>query len=152
MGAKQELIHTADEEYARLRAAIAGLDEAQLTRLWLGTWGVREIMAHIAGWHREMIPAVERMSRGEPPYPDGAYDDFDGWNARFVEARRDVKTGDILREADVSHADLLHAVARLGDDTLSPGQPARSLIDGVAADHYREHAAQILEWRSGVVR
>jgi hypothetical protein len=152
MGVTQELIHTAEEEYARLRAAIAGLDEAQMTKPWLGTWGVREIMAHIAGWHREMMPAVERMGRGEPPYPDGAYDDFDSWNARFVDQRRDVKTGDIVREADVSHADLLHAASRLGDEALAPGQPARSLIDGVAADHYREHTGQILEWRSGAVR
>ena len=152
MGAKQELIHTAEEEYARLRAAIAGLDEARLMDVWLGSWGVREIMAHIAGWHREMVPALERMARGEAPYPDGTYDDFDAWNARFVDARKDVKTGDILREADVSHADLLHAAGRLSDEALAAGQPARALVDGVAADHYREHTAQILEWRSRAVR
>jgi acyl transferase domain-containing protein len=43
------------------------------------------------------------------------------------------------------------ALRRL-DDALAAGQPARSLIDGVAADHYREHTGQILEWRSGAVR
>ena len=152
MGAKQELIQSAEEEYARLRAAIAGLDEAQLTEVWLGSWGVRQIMAHIAGWHREMVPALERLGRGETPYPDGTYDDYDSWNARFVDARKDVKTGDILREADVSHADLLHAAGRLSDEALAPGQPARALVDGVAADHYREHTGQILEWRDRAVR
>src|SRR5262249_4743929 len=86
MGAKQELLQQAEQEYDGLKAAIKGLDEPQMSEVWLGTWGVREILAHAAGWHREMIPALERLGRGEPPYPEGAYDDFDSWNARFVEA------------------------------------------------------------------
>lgn len=88
MGAKQELLQQAEQEFDGLKAAVKGLDEAQMGKVWLGTWGVREIVAHITGWHREMIPALERMGRGEPPYPDGTYDDFDTWNARFVEAVR----------------------------------------------------------------
>src|SRR5436189_4238650 len=28
-----------------------------MREVWLGTWAVREIIAHIAGWHREMLPA-----------------------------------------------------------------------------------------------
>src|SRR5439155_11412172 len=85
MGAKQELLQQAEQEYEGLKAAIKDLDEAQMSQVWLGSWGVREILAHITGWHREMIPALERLGRGEAPYPDGAYDDFDSWNARFVE-------------------------------------------------------------------
>ncbi len=110
--------------------------------------GVREIMAHIAGWHREMVPALERLARGKPPYADGAYDDFDRWNATFVEARRAVTAAAILREADVSHRDLLRAVAGLSDTQVAEGQPARGLVDGVGASHSREHAAQIVEWRA----
>jgi hypothetical protein len=147
MGAKQELIHTADEEYGRLRTAIDGLDEAQMNRPWLGVWGVREILAHIAGWHREMVPALERIARGEPPYPDGTYDDFDRWNARFVEARHGVKATDILREVDATHRDLLAAVSRLSDEHFGGGQAVPGLVDGVGPGHYREHAEQIRQWR-----
>jgi hypothetical protein len=81
MGAKQELLEKAEQEFDRFKAAIKDLDEAQMGQVWLGSWGVREILAHVTGWHREMIPALERVGRGEAPYPDGAYDDFDGWNA-----------------------------------------------------------------------
>jgi len=143
-----DLIQTTEQEYAKLKAAVHGLGEAELAEVWLGTWGVREIMAHIAGWHREMVPALERLARGEPPYAEGTYDDFDRWNSHFVEARKDVKTGDILHEADVSHRDFLHAVARLSEESLAAGQTARSLVDGAGAAHYSEHAAQIVEWRS----
>lgn len=147
MGAKQELLEKAEQEYDGVKAAIKGLDEAQMREIWLGSWGVREILAHITGWHREMIPALERMSRGEVPYPDGAYDDFDSWNARFVEARKGRAPADILREVDASHRELLSAASRLPDEHFGEGKSASGLVDGVAAAHYREHAEQIRQWR-----
>jgi hypothetical protein len=146
-GAKQELLGQAEQEYDGLKAAIKGLDEAQMSTVWLGSWGVREIVAHISGWHREMIPALERLRRGEAPYPDGAYDDFDAWNARFVEARKGLAPVDILRALDASHRELLSVASRLPDEHFAPGKPAPGLVDGVTAGHYREHAEQIRRWR-----
>jgi len=147
MGPKQELLEKAEQEYDGLKAAIKGLDEGQMGQAWLGSWGVREILAHITGWHREMIPALERLGRGEAPYPDGAYDDFDTWNARFVEARKGRAPADILREVEASHRELLSATSRLPDEHFVEGKPASGLVDGVAAAHYREHAEQIRQWR-----
>jgi hypothetical protein len=147
MGAKQELLEKAEQEYDGLKAAIKGLDEAQMSEVWLGSWGVREILAHVTGWHREMIPALERLGRGEAPYPDGAYDDFNDWNARFVEARKGRPPADLLREVDASHRELLSAASRLPHEHFGEGKPASGLVDGVAAGHYREHAEQIRQWR-----
>jgi hypothetical protein len=147
MGAKQELLEKAEQEYDGLKAAIKGLDEAQMRKVWLGSWGVREILAHVTGWHREMIPALERLDRGEALYPDGAYDDFDSWNARFVEARKGRASADLLREVDASHRELLSAASRLPDEHFGDGKSASGLVDGVAAGHYREHAEQIRQWR-----
>ena len=147
MGAKQELLEKAEQEYDGLKAAIKGLDEAQMSQVWLGTWGVREILAHMTGWHREMIPALERLGRGQAPYPDGAYDDFDSWNARFVEARKGRAAADVLQEVDTSHRELLSAASRLPDEHFGDGKSASGLVDGVAAGHYREHAEQIRQWR-----
>jgi len=147
MGAKQELLEKAEQEYDGLKAAIKGLDEARMGQVWLGSWGVREILAHVTGWHREMIPALERLGRGEAPYPDGAYDEFNEWNARFVEARKGQTSADLLREVDASHRDLLSAASRLPEDHFAEGKPASGLVDGVAGGHYREHAEQIRQWR-----
>ena len=41
--------------------------------------------------------------------PDGAADDTDGWNARFVLARRDRAPDDLVRELDASHRNLRKA-------------------------------------------
>src|SRR2546422_9725781 len=103
MEAKHDIIQATEQEYAKLRAAVHGLGEAQMREVWLGTWGVREIIAHIAGWHGEMLPALERVARGEPPYAQGAYDDVDRWDARLRQAREDGATGRLPRQVELSH-------------------------------------------------
>ena len=75
-----------------------GLTDEDMRRVWLGSWGVREILIHISGWHDEMATALGRVANGDAPYPEGTYDDFDAWNARFVEQREGVKTADVLAE------------------------------------------------------
>jgi Protein of unknown function (DUF1706) len=147
MDARDDIIQTTEQEYAALRALLAGLDEASMREVWLGTWGVREIVAHISGWHREMLPALERLARGESPYADGTYDDFDRWNAHFVAERKDVAARDLLAEMDRSHADFVAAARRLAPADLDEGGKARGMVDGIGAAHYREHAAQIGDWR-----
>lgn len=149
MGAREQLLQKAEAEYDGLKAAIKGLDEARMREVWLGTWGVREILAHMTGWHHEMLPALARVGRGEAPYPDGTYDDFDRWNARFVEARNGKTSAAILDELDASHRALLTAAAQLPDARFAEGEPAAGLVDGIAGAHYHEHAEQIRRWRKG---
>ena len=142
----------ADETFAELRQAIDGLAEEQMLEVWLGTWSVREILIHISGWHRAMIPALEHIARGEPPFPAGAYDDFDAWNARFVVEKIGVKMADVLAELDASHAAFVQVAGTLPDEHFASDSGTRALFDGVAPGHYREHATQIREWRQSTTR
>ena len=146
---KDELLSRTSEAFGELRSAIAGLDEDRMRRVWLGSWGVRDILAHISGWHREMIPALGRVRQGEAPCPKGTYDDFDAWNARFATAKRGAKTSEILDELEASHRDFVAAAVVLADEHLVSDAVARKIIDGAGPKHYREHAAQIAEWRRG---
>ena len=153
MADKQKLVRDADEAFGELREAISGLDEAAMRQVWLGTWGAREIVIHISGWHRELIPAFGRLERNQAPYPDGvSYDDFDAWNARFVDAKRDAKLPDILSELEASHRDFVAAANALSEEHFAAGAPARELFEGAGAPHYREHAGQIRQWRKGTGR
>ena len=147
MSEKATLLQEAEDTFSELRQAIDGLDDARLTRVWLGTWSAREILNHISGWHREMIPALGRLAGGEPPYPAGTYDDFDAWNARFVERKRGVKVAVVLAELDASHRDFIRAAAAVPAPAYAPDGAARELVIGVGPGHYREHTAQIREWR-----
>jgi hypothetical protein len=148
MSDKSTLLREANEAFGDLRQTIDGLDEQAMGRVWLGTWGVREILIHISGWHREAIPGFARIGRGESaPYPSGTYDDYDGWNARFVRDKAGVKVADVLTELDDSYRDFVAAAAALPDAHFAPDTPVRGLFEGTGPGHYREHAAQIREWR-----
>jgi hypothetical protein len=147
MSDKSKLLTEADEAFVELRQAIGGLSEEQMRRVWLGTWGVREILIHVSGWHRAMIPALGLIGRGEAPYPPGTYDDFDAWNGRFVEQKTGVKVTDVLAELDASHRDFVDSAAALAEPHWAQGAAARAVLEGTGAQHYREHAGQIREWR-----
>ena len=67
MADKRKLLKDADEAYTELTEAVAGLTDLELSRVWLGTWGAREILIHIAAWDREMIPALQRAGPGGSP-------------------------------------------------------------------------------------
>jgi len=149
MSDKATLMRAGTDTFTELEQAIEGLGDESMSRVWLGTWGVREILVHISGWHREMIPALERIARGATaPYAAGTYDDFDEWNARFVAARAGVKAGDVLDELRASHRDFMAAARAVPDEHFGPGGAARDLFDNCGPGHYREHAVQIRDWRA----
>ena len=152
MSDKAHLLRDADDEFSALRRVIDGLTGEEMLRVWLGSWSIREIVAHISGWHRAMIPAFERIARGEEPYPAGTYDDFDAWNARFVEERVGMKLDDVLAELVDSQRDFVKTAATLPEASFAPDGAARSLFDGAGPGHYREHLGQIREWRSALTR
>jgi len=147
MSDKATLLREADEAFDELHRVIDGLTDEEMRRVWLGSWGVREILIHISGWHREMVPALGRIGKDEAPSPAGTYDDFDAWNARFVDRKTGVKTADVLAELDASHQAFMAAAAALPDAQHAPGGAARDSFEGAGAGHYREHTAQILDWR-----
>jgi hypothetical protein len=149
VSAKDDLLSQAARDYNAFEAAIHGLNEDHLTEVWLGTWSIRDIVAHMAGWHREMGPALERITRGEKPVAEGVtYDDVDGWNAKFVAAKRDLPVADVLLELDRSHAYFMKVASQVPDERVQPGKTAYKIIDLNSAHHYREHGEQIREWRA----
>jgi len=147
MSDKSTMLRQAEDAFSELRQAVEGLTDEEMRRAWLGSWGVREILVHISGWHDAMIPAFASIARGAAPYPAGTYDDFDAWNARFVERRSGVKPADALAELELSHRRFVEAAAALADMHFAAGGGARDPFDGAGAGHYREHAGQIREWR-----
>lgn len=146
---KDELLLAAAREYKAFHEALHGLNEDQMAEVWLGTWSVKEIVAHMSGWHRELLPVLDRIARGERPVPQGvSYDDIDAWNARFAAPARDTEVTALLLALDRSHEDFMLAAARFPAERLQPDKTAYRTVDGVTAHHYREHADQIRTWRA----
>ena len=147
MSDKEKLLRETDEAFAELHRAIEGLSDDEMRQIWLGSWGVREILIHISGWHEVATPALGHIARGEALYPPGTCDDFDAWNARFVLQKTGVKTSDVLAELDSSHKNFVDAARALPDQHFEAGKTARDTFENNGLGHYREHAAQIREWR-----
>ena len=142
-------MNQAAREYKAFHESLQGLNEEHLTEVWLGTWSIKDIVAHIVGWHSEMGPALERIARGERPVPEGvSYDDVDSWNAKFVAARRGAEAADLLLELDKSHERFMHQADAVPEERFQPGKTTYKIVDGNSAHHYHEHGEQIRAWRT----
>jgi hypothetical protein len=139
-----------DAAFADLRAAYGGLDDGAMTAVMQGSWAVKDILAHIAGWHREMVPALERLARGEKPTPEGVdYTNPDPWNARFVEARRGLTRAQVEADLEDSFAAFRRALLAVPEARRRPTRTAGRIAYEAGIDHYRHHAGQIRRWREG---
>ncbi len=145
---REELLKTLDVEFAGLLGAIEGLGDEQMTCVWFGDWSVRDILAHIAGWHREMVGAFQRIARGERPVPEGVdYSDTDAWNARFAAAQRNASPAAMVAELKASKEAFAAAARQVPEDRFEEGRAAYRILHTTGIDHYREHYPPIREWR-----
>lgn len=147
-GRREQLLVELEEEFAGLQATYKDLPEGRMRVVMQGTWSVKDILVHIAGWHREMAGALSRVARGERAAPEGVdYSNFDAWNARFVEAARETPVAEVEKELTESFAAFRQAVTALPENRLIPGRTADRIVHEAGMDHYRHHAAQIQSWR-----
>ena len=150
---KSAALKLLEEEFGNLVQATVKLDNAQLDQRWLDGWSVKDIIAHVLGWEREMIVMLERMGQGEKPLAEGVdYSDSEGWNNRFAIEMRPFNGNTVIAIWQQTHMNFARAAAALPDDRYGEndeGKPktANRILEGNGYEHYREHAAQILEWR-----
>jgi len=149
MSGKHDLLNEAAFQFRAFHEAMHGLNEEHLTEVWMGTWSIRDIIAHISGWQTELIPALERLAQGQRPIPEGvSYDDVDTWNEKFAGARRDREVTDVLLELDRSHELFMHAASQVPEDRYVPGKTAWKIVELNSAHHYKEHGDEIRAWRA----
>ncbi|HKZ50906.1 MAG TPA: ClbS/DfsB family four-helix bundle protein [Dehalococcoidia bacterium] len=145
---REELLHKLEANFQGLLSAIDGLGEEAMLRVWYGEWSVRDILAHIAGWHRELGQALERMARGERPFREWLdYNDDDVWNKIFAAARRNTPPQEMIQELKASKEAFVTAVRQLPEDRLQDGRAAYRLLHYAGIDHYPGHAGDIRAWR-----
>ena len=152
MSDKATTLKLVDDEYQNLRKAIDGLDAAALQRIWFGEWSVKDIIAHVLGWQKEMTGALQRIARGEKPTPEGVdYSDTDTWNAKFSLVMKQQLPSTVVAEWGQVHQVYMKAARAIPDERFAQkdGKPSTvsRLLEGSGYGHFREHAAQIRAWR-----
>jgi hypothetical protein len=148
MSRLEPLLKDLDAAYAEFEDSISGLTHQQMLERWFGEWCTYDICSHIIGWHHEMDDALERISRGEKPVPEGVnYDDADAQNAKFIETWVQSSGAAVLEEMPRSKTLFVEAAKQVPDDRYEEGRAAYRILLGTGTEHYREHAAAIREWR-----
>ena len=149
MTARDEAIADLEKGAEQLLRTINDLPDEKLTEVWDGSWSIREILVHIAGWDEAIAGSFERMARGEPPGdPKLNLSDTDGTNATFVERAQGESLPAIRKDLEVAQAHLIAAAKALPDDRFVEGKTALRLLRGMA-NHPAEHIGDIIEWKSG---
>lgn len=155
MSAKEEEIAKLETEYVEFRDLVAHLPAEAFERGGLGDWTLAQLLAHMAGWFREMTPAFDRVARGEPARPvDVDYRDADAWKAKFVEH---TKVGaDALDDFDIAFHDYYAAAKGLDEEfygvdaETGRAKIGNRLLDGAGHTHFHEHKPAIQAWLQNV--
>lgn len=141
---KQAALNEVQSSFNELLAVVEGLDERAMSARFYGTWNVKDILAHIAGWQHTMTGALDRMARGERPTPEGVdYSDADAWNAKFAAAMTAQNAATVVADLRQSFANYLRAAKALPDDRYGEGKTVNRLLEASGYGHYREHLPAI---------
>lgn len=150
---KDQLINDLAQAYVDFRERIAGLPADVYGETWLGEWSLDQLLAHMAGWWREMAPAFARVANGERPAKPGVdYSDADSWNAAFaIHAKHGIEALDDWDEAFHEY----YAAAQGLDASFFGTDPEKGrpkigdrLLDSSGLHHFAEHRPQLEAWLS----
>ncbi|MER3420136.1 MAG: hypothetical protein C4290_06255 [Chloroflexota bacterium] len=143
-GDKAGVINEYREAYHVLRAVLDRLSDAQMTKPFMDGWSVREVLAHILGWHQQLALGLERMAQGQRPVPEGVdWSDVQGWNDHFAREAAARPPHDLLQELDRATERFLKALEALPDDRFGEGKTANRIAANAGSEHFREHARDI---------
>ena len=145
---KQSVVQQIDAEYNNFQESIKDLPRDKFDVIFYDQWSVKDIVAHILGWEREMTEALRRIARGERPTPEGVdYSNADAWNAKFAARMRGQLPTTVLAEWGQVHGGFMKALGAVPDDRFGEGKSVNRIGEATGYGHYQEHAPAIAEWR-----
>lgn len=143
-------------DMARLLRSVASLSPEQRQPAIYDDWTIKEVLAHVAAWDRELVRGLDELLAGRRPafagYSEATF------NARAVEASRVLPFADVLAELRSDHEALVGRIEALTDEEWRRTSPHRwgnrapmtvaSLFDYTykGETHYGGHAREIEKW------
>ncbi len=151
--AVEALSNTADLEDARekLIHCITGLEDAALDDPnVVGTWNIREALAHILAWDQWGDEALAALERGEAPSRPRA----DEVSQSALAQHRGATVAELERLLRTARLAIISRLAAMSDEERSEPRytlegkliSANDFVDGFI-DHDHEHSCHIRAWR-----
>jgi hypothetical protein len=115
---------------------------------YIGDWSVKEIVAPVAAWEREVVTALQEARAGKhPAIMEFEESTLDAWNAAKLAERGDFTLGEALNDLNASRQALIGEIELfLDEDVYKPESLVRYLLEAVSGhdrEHWRELAAKI---------
>ena len=144
-----------DELVAARRSLLEAVNELPVERLdevFLGSWSIKDLLAHLVGWDITNLQAIQEILAGQYPGFFQFYDkDWQSYNARLVGQYKIEPFAGLLAEVDASHRQLIEYLETLSAGELVDGKARspkgrtitiRGLLRAEASDE-RQHAGQV---------
>ena len=148
---REQLLQKIDTPWTALRAAYAGLTEAQLAQPGVtGDWSVIDILAHVSAWENEALTHLPHILEGKrPPKYSDRYGGIDAFNALKVQESRALSPVEVLARVEATHRHLLDYLLTAPEAQLATETRFRRRIRLDTYSHYPIHTQAIREWRAG---
>ena len=120
---RAELLAELDSEREAWEGLLAQIGEDRMEEPGVaGSWSIKDVVAHLTAWRRRTVGRLEAVANGRPeptpPWPADLHGD-DEINAWFHARDRDKAVGEVLDESRRVFQELVAAIQKLPDDTLS---------------------------------
>ena len=155
---KQQLISGLISARSRIMQAAQAFSEPQQDRGFLGTWSIKDMLAHLMGWDFTNIQAIQQILAGIPPEFFNYFDkDWQSYNATLVARHRVEPYAALLEAVHESHHKFIDFLNSIPAETLVNGKvkrdngrtvTIRNLIKAETRDE-QKHADQVQAFLEG---
>ncbi len=155
---KDALLAALVDTRRQILAAASALPAKKRDEVFLGTWSVKDLLAHLEGWDFANIEAIGAIQGGRLPGFYAHQDrDWTSFNAMLVAQYGKTRFADLARDVRASHRQLIAALQAVPayEFDRDRGLRAKGWIVTVArlmrAEHKdeQEHLKQVQEWTRG---
>ncbi len=127
MSRKEEIIAGLIEARRQILDAVAGLSPEKQDEVFLGSWSIKHLLAHLVGWDYANIDTVKDIRAGKPPRLFEHWDpDWVTYNAELVRRYKRDNWVEQLNVIQQSHKALIEIVQTIPAEDIEKDFGIRS--------------------------
>ncbi|MBI5301109.1 MAG: ClbS/DfsB family four-helix bundle protein [Chloroflexi bacterium] len=159
---KDRIIRELTETRQHILDLVATLAPEKRDVIFLGTWSVQDLLAHLAGWDFTNADSVKEIRRGKMPSCLTHWNpNWAAYNAKLVQKYKHANWGEMLDLIQLSHHDLIKFLAKISATDFEKDFAVRSPRGRTITianflqteiDDERKHGQQIRHWVESNVR
>ncbi|HEX9132897.1 MAG TPA: DinB family protein [Ktedonobacteraceae bacterium] len=150
---KQQLLKQLEKAWLAIKESYVGLSDSQMTESGvMGTWSVKDILAHVTTWEEEALRYLPLIITGGRPPRYTQYGGIDAFNAQMAEQKRDLTLSRVLEQLDETHRRLVDYIRSVPEEHFTRETRFRHRLRLDTYSHYPIHARAILQWRERSVQ